>query len=356
LAPLVRQLDTLPPGRFFDADAFNRLADARGYAAQRPEVFWLRVLEALQSGAEGPALDLFTTEAPRLQSWDPDLAGALARVLYFRRKQSLNPPGITFQTMWGETNRPPLFALLERAARAEAAAPDHRAKLSPDFSALLRGSNVFSQLFLAAGWREAAVQLRRSPRVAPGEPDWLSAAYAEALRLNRTSGAALDFLGTGDLPPAAALVRAELLVEAGRRDEARTRLGALAKLNSPVGVRAASLLALDAVEKKDYGLARQCVAEQPLLAQADLGKEILARMALAENRTAEAEKIYGGILKTSLEAKTWFAQKAFAERRWKEARRIVNESLELMPDYPQLRESLAAIDRAEAAAKTQAPL
>lgn len=351
LEPLVRLIETLKPGRFFDSDAFKRLPYAGSYGAQRPEVFWLRLLDNLQTGAEAPALDMFTTEAPRLQSWDPDLAGAVARVLYFRKKQSLNPPGIAFRSMWAETNRPPFFALLERTARDELAAPDHKAKLSPDFSSLLRGSNIFSHLFMTAGWREAAVQLRRTPHVEPGEPDALSAAYAEALSLNRNPAAALDYLGNGALPLATTLVRAELLLEAGRKDDARGQLQGMAKHNSPTGVRAASLLALDAIERKDYAKGRQAVAEQPLLAQSNLGKELLARMALAENRTAEAERIYQGIQGTSIEAKTWLARKAFMEKRWKDARQIINESLELIPDSPQLRETLAAIDKAEAAPK-----
>ena len=356
LEPLVRLIDRVPAGHFFDTNAFSRLPGATTFAAQRPEVYWLRLLEALQTGSEADALDLLLTGTPRLQSWDPDLAGALARVLHFRRKQSLNPPGIAFKTTWGETNRPPFFALLERAARDEQAAPDHKAKLPPEFSAVLRGSNIFSQLLLTAGWREAALQLRRSPRVEPGEPDALGAAYAEALSLNRNARAALDFLGTGPLPPAAVLVRGELLLEVGRHDEALVQLRALAKLNSPGGVRASSLLALDAMEKKDYPLARQTVAEQPLLAQSDLGKELLARVALADNRLPEAEQIYRGIMKTSIEAKTWLAQKAFKEHKWQEARQIVNESLDLIPDSPQLRESLAAIDKAEAAEKKPARL
>ena len=351
LEPLVRLIEGLKPGRFFDAEAFKRLPFAGSYAAQRPEVFWLRLLDLLQTGGESAALDMFTTEAPRLQSWDPDLAGAVARVLYYRKKQSLNPPGIAFRSMWAETNRPPFFALIERAARDEQAAPDHKAKLSPDFSSLLRGSNIFSHLFMTAGWREAALQLRHSPHVEPGEPDALTAAYAEALSLNRNAGAALDFLGNGALPLATTLVRAELLLEVGRKDDARGQLRGMAKHNSPTGVRAASLLALDAIERKDYAGARQCIADQPLLAQSNLGKEMLARMALAENRPADAEALYHSIESTSIEAKSWLARKAFAEKRWKDARRIVNESLELIPDSPELQSTLAAIDRAEAAPK-----
>lgn len=195
------------------------------------------------------------------------------------------------------------------------------------------------------------MQLRRSPQVMPEEPDSLSAAYAEALSLNRNARAALDFLGKGPLPAATALVHAQLLVELGRRDEARADLSVLAKLNLPTGVRAATMLALDALERKDYAAARRHVAEQPLLAKADLGTEILARIALAENRTSEADQLYRSILKTSIEAKTWFIRKAVAEQHWDEARKIINESLELIPDSPQLRESLATVDKAQADAK-----
>ncbi len=356
LERLVQLIDGMKPGRFFDPDAFNKLPYASTYAAQRPEVFWLRVLEALQSGNEASALDLLTTEPARLKSWDPDLAGALQRVLSFRRKQSFNPSGIVFKSLWGETNRPPFYALIERAAREEQTAPDHKAKLEPEFAALLRGSNIFSQVFLTAGWREAAVQLRRSARVEVGEPDSLSAAYAQALRLNRSPRSALDFLGTGALPLATTLVRAELLLEVGRRDEALAQLKGMAKHQSSAGVRAASLLAIDAGEKKDYGLARRYVSEQPLLAQSDLGREILARMALAENRNSEAETIYRGIANTSIEAKTWLARKAFSEGNREEARRIITESLAVLPDSPELRESLAAIDKAEVPSKARAPL
>ena len=355
LERLVQFVDGIKPGRFFDSEAFKRLPYASTYAAQRPEVFWLRVLDALKTGNDSAALDLLTTEPPKLQSWDPDLAGALLRVLYFRRKQSLNPSGFKFATSWGETNRPAFFALLERAAREERASPDHKAKLAPEFASLLTGSNIFSHLFLTAGWREAALQLRRWPQVEPGEPDSLSAAYAQALRLNRNPQAALEFLGNGALPLATTLVRAELLLEVGRREDAIGQLRGMAKHSSSAGVTAASLLALDSADRKEFDLARRYVAEQPLLAQSDLGKEILARMALAENRPLDAEAIYRGISNTSIEAKTWLARKAFSEGKRDEARRIINESLALLPDSPQLRESLAAIDTAEAPAKAKSP-
>ena len=204
-----------------------------------------------------------------------------------------------------------------------------------------------SLALLAAGWREAALQLRPEPRLTPGEPEWLSSGFAQVLRLNRSPGAALAFLGAGHLPPASDLVRAELLAQEGRRDEARTHLTRLAELSSGVGFRAACLLTLDAAENKQYEAARQHIARQPLLAQSDLGKELLARVALAQGRPAEAEQIYRGILKSSVEAKTWFARQAYSQKRWQEARQLTNELLELIPDSTQLRENLLAIDQAQ---------
>ena len=348
LDPLVQQMAALKPGQFFDSNAFDQLSHARSYAAQRPEVFWLRLLDALQTHEEKAAFELLRYEPAHLRIWDPDLAAALFRILYYRQKQSLNPPDFIFSSALPETNRPPFFALLEQAARQERTATNAPAVLTPEIAALLRGPSAFSAAFLAAGWREAALQFRLEPQLSPQEPEWLSSGFAQALRLNRSPRVALEFLGAGDLPPASALLRAELLVELGRRDEARELLASLAKLNSGVGFRAAFLLALDAAENQHWDAARQCIVRQPLLAQADLGKEVLARLALAEGQTAEAEQIYRGILKSSVEAKLWFARQAYSQKRWKDARQLTNELLEMLPDSPQLRENLLAIDQAEA--------
>jgi hypothetical protein len=346
LEPLVRQVAALPPGQFFDAGAFEQLARARSYAAQRQEVFWLRLLEALRTHQEPAALELLKFEPENLHSWEPDLAAALYRILYYRQKQSLNPPGFAFTSAVPETNRHSLFVLLEQAARQERAG-DRPAVLPPELAALWRGPHAFSAAVLAAGWREAALQLRPQPELSLSEPEWLTSGLGQALRLNRSPRAALAFLGTGELPPAAALLRAELLVEQGRRPEAVKQLEPLATLNSGVGFRAAYLLALDAVENHQLDAARQRVARQPLLARNDVGQELLASLALTEGKTNEAARIYRGIVGSSVVAKTWFARQAYAQRQWKEARQLTNELLELIPDSPQLRANLLAIDQAE---------
>jgi len=347
LEPLVGQLAALKPGRFFDGSAFDQLPRARSYAAQRQEVFWLRLLDALQTRHETAALELLKFEPARLRTWEPDLAAALYRILYYRQKQSLNPPEFVFTSSVPMTNRHSLFVLLEEAARQERAAPGHPPVLAPEVAALLRGPDAFSAAVLAAGWREAALQLRPDAQPVPGEPDWLNYGFAQALRLNRSPQVALQFLGAGPLPPEPDLLRAELLAEEGQREPAREHLAPLAKLKSGVGFRAAYLLALDASENHHLDAARQFVAQQPLLAGDDTGKELLARLALAEGKTQDAEHIYRGIVGSSVEAKTWFARQAFSQRQWKRARQLTNELLELIPDSAQLRENLLAIDKAE---------
>ena len=347
LEPLARQLTGLKPGAFFDTNAFNLLPRSRVYAGQRQEVFWLRLLDALQKGREKEAGEWLSFEPDRLRTWAPDLATALLRIIYYRQNQSLNPPGFVNVSPTPETNRAPFYTLIEEAARQEKAAPDHKTALTPELAALLRGPNAFSVAFLAAGWREAGLLLRPEAKPAAGEPDWSLQALAEALRLNRSPKAALAFLGAGELPPVAALLRAEVLVQAGRRPEAKQQLATLAPLRSGVGFRATYLLALDAVENQQFAAARQLVAQQPLLAQDDVGQELLAGVALAEGKTAEAEQIYRGIVTSSVAAKTWFARQAFGQRRWREARQLTNELLELLPDSMQLRENLLAIDQAE---------
>ena len=258
-------------------------------------------------GREKEAFELFQFQPASLRAWEPDLAAALYRILYYRQKHSLNPRELVFTSDLAETNRPPLFLQVE----------------------------------------EAALTLWKEHPLIPGAPDWLGYGYAQALRLNRSPQAALTFLGTAELAPPLALLRAELLVEVGRRAEALAPLASLARLDSSVGLRAACLLALDAAENHRWEAAREFVLQQPLLAQADLGKELLARLALAQGRTSEAEIIYRGIVGRSVEAKTWFARQAFAQRRWQEARQLTMELLDLIPDSSQLRENLLAIDQAE---------
>ncbi len=347
--PLVQWIAALAQGRFFDTNGFAQLPGSHLYAAQRQEVFWLRLLDALQSGRETEAFQLLKFEPKFKQSWEPDLAAALYRTLYYRQKRSLNPPDFVFASQIPAAARHQFFVQLEDAALRERTSANHPASLPAELDALLRGPNAFAAAALAAGWREAALQLGSTNADFAHQPEWLVYGLAQVLRINRSPQVAREFLARQRSAPALDLLRAELLVEAGRRTEALKLLTPLASMNSGEGFRAACLLALDAAEQRHFDVARQFVERQPLLAADNSGKELCARLALAEGKTAEAEQIYRGIVATSVEAKTWFARRAFAQKQWDAARQLTHELLNLIPDSPQLRENLLAIDQAEAA-------
>lgn len=347
LEPLVRQIAALAPDRFFDATAFDQLPRAKRYSAQRQEVFWLRLLDHLQTRQEPQALQLLEFGPANLRSWDPDLAAAIYRILYFRQHQSLNPPRLVFTSAIPATNRHPFFVTLEEAALQERSTHSIRASLPPDVASLLRGPNAFPAALLAAGWREAALQLRQNQGPDSDGPEWLRYGFAQILRLNRAPKTALSYLGSGPLPPVLGLLRAEIHAELGQLPESITEMTPLAPLPSSVGFRASYLLALNAVEHHDLSAATRFVTSQPLLANDLTGKELLARLALLENNIPGAELIYREILPRSIEAKTWFARQAFSKKQWKEARSLTTELLKLMPDSPQLRENMLAIDKAE---------
>jgi hypothetical protein len=105
-------------------------------------------------------------------------------------------------------------------------------------------------------------------------------------------------------------------------------------------------LSLADLERKNLTEARQRVAAQPRLAQSPTGVEILAKVALAQGSKDEASRLYRQIASHSVEARTFLAHEAFAQKDWAAARRWTTELIALMPDQLQLRENLEEIRRA----------
>jgi len=173
---------------------------------------------------------------------------------------------------------------------------------------------------------------------------------AEALRLNQNNAAAEKFIARQQPDPALKLLTAEMLVADGKTQEGVNRLPELAKLNTPVGYRASYLLALASVDAKQYNTAAKWVRQNPLLANELSGQELLADIALRSGQIAQGEAIYRTIADTSLQAKTYFARKAFNQKNWKLARELTGQLIRQAPDALQYRANLAEIDRAEAAA------
>jgi predicted Zn-dependent protease len=344
LEPLARWLLALGPGRFWDGDSFAQLPHNRQFTDRRQELYWLRVLDHLQANRPPEAMDLLKYSRFRTGSWQPHLEMALQRILYFRLKGSLNPPDL--QRAAARTNQHQFFAQLETAAEQER--KTGKLDLSPELRQVLAGREAFAAACLAAGWREAALQFLAGEGALPPLPDWLAYGLAQALRFNRTPAAALGFLAAQPATPTLNLLSGELLLGLGKVQEGLGQLARLARLDADAGQRAAWLLAMASLERGRCAEARQWIQDQPRLAQATIGRELLARAALMEGKKAEADQLYQAIGPDSAEAKAHLARLAFAAKNWAEARRLTQELMRLLPDELQLRQNLVAIEKAEA--------
>ena len=219
-------------------------------------------------------------------------------------------------------------------------------KTSPELETFASGPYAAAGACLASGWAEAALKLAPTDRALAGTPEWFVYGLAQALRQNRGNTAALTFIKLQPRTPLVQLLTGELLLASGDRKSAAAELEPLAGLGTDVGYRAAWLLASDAADQKNTAAARRFVTGQAALASSTTGRELLARLALAEGDEQGAARQYEAIAAESAEAKAWLARKAYKEKRWDEARRLTSDLIKQFPDEMTLRENMEAINRA----------
>ena len=333
LAPLLGYLKALPDTKLWDGEAFFKVPNGALLLSSRQELFWLRVVDHLSRNQETQALLLLERNPFHDLSWNPELEEALVAILRYR-KWGAFPQNTTGNL--ATTGSTPLFS--ELATR--------RDKPSPEVAALLESPEVFSAIFLAGGWLEAALFLHRMPELPPEFPEWVPYSLAQAFRYNKGAEVALSFVEKQPETPAMGLLRAELLLSRDNTETGMVLLEKLAVLTSDVGFRAAWLLAMASLEDGETTAAKQAIAQQPRLAQSPIGHELMARIAVIEGKTTEATRLYASMVQESSEAKVWLARQAFKEKRWEDARRLTIELTAAHPETLQFRENLFAIGRA----------
>ena len=184
LMPLVDLVRGLPAGRFWDPARFAPLAEVQPAIEGRQEVFWLRLLEALRVKREDEALRLLNLSRFGKKSWHPDLEIALFHIVTYRRLGFLDP-----KVGRPESDSPTQHLLFDHL-HAWAAGDTEP---SPEIERLIRGEEAFAAALLAAGWNEAALQLRRVPLSRSEYPAWYLEELARAERANRGDKAAMEF-------------------------------------------------------------------------------------------------------------------------------------------------------------------
>lgn len=335
LSPLLAWLGQLPDTRLWDEETFFQVPDRTQLLSTRQELFWLRVVDHLSRDQETQALLLLERTPFKDRSFHPEMEEALVAILRFRKWGAF--PQKPARLLSPDKSAHPLFRQLAEGG----ANPPH------GLTALIKSPEAFSALFLAGGWLEAALRLHRLPEIPKNFPEWVPYGLTQAIRCNRGTAEALSFAEGQPQTPALTVLTGELLLAENRVDEAMTRLGETAGHPSGAGFRAAWFKAMVHLDRKEADAARQTVREQPRLARSLTGRELMARMAVAENNPREATRLYATLQKSSPEAKVWLARQAYADGHWTEARRLTTDLAALYPDVLQFRANLAAIARAE---------
>jgi Tfp pilus assembly protein PilF len=341
---LVTALAATPDDVFWSAALDVPLARVSG-ANERPEIAWLRVLEALRSQDLASArkqLDSgFSRATERL--W-PGLALRLLVHLAAREGQDPRLPLAGRELPPVPEDAHPLILGFSRwAARSDAADSDQHL-----ITWLARPYAAVGILF-ASGWAGAALRVGNAEKLVldPDAPEWFDYGYAKSLLLrdgNEPARKWLESLPTRSV--AAELLLGEVLLTSGAVGQGLATLAKIAAGEGPHASRAAWTLALAELDRGNSVKARQVTLATPALAASVSGKELLARIALAEGARAETIRIYQELGDQSADAMIFLSKEAFAAGDFEVARKWTVKLAQRFPEQPGFRQNLIKIDSA----------
>jgi hypothetical protein len=261
----------------------------------------------------------------------PELSAALRTVLALRAERSLE------NIVWPQLSRGSASpAWFEQLRNLTAAARASAGTDNPAVLAVARHPAAIALTFAVGGWREAALRLHPWDSM-EGLPEDMTYTVAMCHRLNRGPAAAADLLRNASSPLLNGLA-AECLIASGKIPDGLKRLAATATDNSDAGRRAAWLLCLASLEKRDFPTAAATLASSPGFAESLPGKEIAAKLALATGKTAEANTLYKEAATAgSPEGATWVLREAVKSGNHDAAKEASMDLRELLPDVMQSR-------------------
>ncbi len=338
---IATMLMELPKGTFWFANNNNDLAMGSKRNSNRQELFWLRVLNALQLGQESKALHLLKFASNSGNSYNVDLGINLKRILNFRQNGKFYNDGTGSYNNTKNTGiKHQFFTKLDALALSH----PYNQVLPKDIHGLLKSDYAFAACFLAGGWLEAAIQFTPLNKMAGQYPDWFSYGLTQAIRYNRSTDDALKFAFLQKKTPVLKLLISELYLSKNMLNEAMTDLEALAKLNTDVGFRASWLLSLTLLDNNHFASAQEVLHNNRQLRNSVIGKELLARISLAKGNTTEATKQYTDIENISLEASAYLARNAYNQEKWDEAQQFTTALIKQYPGKLKLWSQLETIN------------
>lgn len=343
-----RYLDGLSREEFWNDGRFDLLPHQAFISTRQQEAWWLQILELLREGRERGALDRLIDNPFGDRVWSPALYTALTRILSYRAHGDLNP-GKWFppDNLQASTNRHSFLNQLEDVAKKKRVMRGLY-EIPSDLEALLETPDGVAVALLAGGWFKAGLDLLRADKWSKEFPVWVPYAVSQAKRLVAGDEAALEFAVRQPESAALKLLIGEMQIALGRTEEGRGTLTGIAADRSPLGRRAALLLVNLLIDTGETDAAREALAAQSLLNGSTLGRELDARVALAEENTNAAVAIYETIVTNSFAAKSFLAVRAFEAKDYDRARKLTEQMQVERPDMMRLRARIEAIRRAVA--------
>ena len=335
--PFVRYLLAIPPTEFWNESLLSSQASVEQMASQIPEAQWLKVFEYLKLRTDALALETLD-QHPEMAALNPSLYHGLKKAIvlhhpYLKTEKS--------DEVVAEESHP-IFGILSSE------------KIPKEYIGFLTSHEVYPALALASGWYEAALNLHgwipskpaNFGALSQDSPRWVAYGFAKALVANRSNEEALAFINKQSPSPQLSLLSAELNLKLGNERDAEKALRPYVKNSSPIGMKSALLLSQIYSNKGQFTLAEQILQDNSELANSTAGKEAFARIELAQGNLLEAERIYSMLGDKSVEAKSFFAKKAFQSGDYKTAYKLTRALAEQFPDRTDLKAQLSQITKA----------
>jgi len=240
------------------------------HAFRRPEAVWLGFFALLEAGHEAEAAHFLSQHEAMMKRFSWVGHEAYAALLSLRVPEASLRRDFAM-TMSAKTH--PAFIELKAALeKAEGTQKDFY-RHSP---------HAFGALALALGWFEAALALTNEMTTDTISLSWWDYSYAQALRYNRSPTTALSYLAAqSSRSRAAECLLGELLLGAGRPDEAHTVFSGLQDLPDGASYRAAWLQSMSALEQGDNARVKTIIQDYAGLAQTPLQRDL--RLILGES-------------------------------------------------------------------------